>query len=449
MQESLSVKSMTQTKRFVKVMPFVVCFLAAAFYLYEFILQASIAILTQDLMRDLQIHATGVGIIGAFFYIAYAGMQIPAGLLYDRFSVRILLTTAVVVCASGAFLFVVSNSATLVACGRFLMGIGSAFSFIGSLVLVSRWFPATYFALIAGVVQLMSSIGAILGGRPLAGLVTDIGWRSSLTWLGFIGLLLALLIWMVVRDYPAGHKALTESDNVKFPNHKVKKQSWWTLIKTEFKRLNFIVHDGQTRYVAIYAFLTWAPMASFSLLWGVAYLMTRYSIGEIQASGMMMFIWIGVGFGSPFIGWLSNHLGSRCQPMRIASSIGVVAALFILYVPLIPMSLMIFVLFLFGLASSGQSLSFAVVNDITPRDYVGTAIGFNNMAVVLGGLLFQPLIGWLLHIMWQGDLANGAPVYTIANYRAAFFLLPLCHAGALIVSRFFIRETKCHTMHPH
>jgi len=113
-EDTLSVKTMSYAKRFVKVMPFVVCFLAAAFYLYEFILQASIAILTQDLMRELHIHATGVGIISGFFYIAYAGMQIPAGLLYDRFSVRTLLSTAVVVCASGAFLFVVSASTMVV-----------------------------------------------------------------------------------------------------------------------------------------------------------------------------------------------------------------------------------------------------------------------------------------------------------------------------------------------
>ena len=138
----------------------IICVLAATFYLYEFILQVSPQVITDQLMRDFGIHSAGLGFLAACYFYAYMPMQFPAGLLYDRFGPRILLTIMVAVCAVGALLFSRGDHLTIVAFGRALMGFGSAFAFIGTLVLVSRWFPASFFPVITGIVQSMSSVGS-------------------------------------------------------------------------------------------------------------------------------------------------------------------------------------------------------------------------------------------------------------------------------------------------
>ncbi len=121
-----------------KILPFIVCGLAAFFYLYEFILQVSPGVMTTALMRDFQVDAAVLGTTSAFYFYAYAPMQIPAGLLFDRYGPRLLITLALLICALGAFFFGMTTNLAFASAGRFFMGVGSAFSFIGILILISR-----------------------------------------------------------------------------------------------------------------------------------------------------------------------------------------------------------------------------------------------------------------------------------------------------------------------
>ena len=109
----------------------VICILAAMFYMYEYTLQVSPAVMTNELMRDLGLNAASLGTMAAFYYYSYTPMQLPAGLLFDRFGPRRLITLAILVCALGAFLFGITPNAFMASFGRSLMGIAPSFSFIG------------------------------------------------------------------------------------------------------------------------------------------------------------------------------------------------------------------------------------------------------------------------------------------------------------------------------
>ena len=181
---------------------YVVFLLSATFYLYEFVLQVAPGVMKESMMIAFQVNAAGFGIISAFYFYAYAPMQLPSGLLFDRYGPRKLMTTALIMCAVGSVFFASTNSLVTAALGRFLIGIASAFSFIGVLVLVSRWFPPQQFAFLAGIAQLMSSVGAIFGEMPLAALINQVGWRYASFILALIGFGLAALTWVLIRDYP-------------------------------------------------------------------------------------------------------------------------------------------------------------------------------------------------------------------------------------------------------
>ena len=78
-----------------------------------------------------------------------------------------------------------------------------------------------------------------------------------------------------------------------------------------------------------------------------------------------------------------------------------------------------------------------------PPEVAGTAVGFNNMTVVMGGAILTPLVGLLLDAVSSGQMHGDLPIYTLANYQSALMVLPLCGVLGLIVSIFFIKETKC------
>lgn len=410
----------------------IICILAAMFYMYEFVLQVSTSVMTNELMRDLGLNAASVGMVSAAYFLAYTPMQLPAGLLYDRFGPRALITIAILICACGALFFGLTTNAFMASSGRFFMGIGSAFSFIGALLLVSRWFPPQHFALIAGLVQLMSSVGAITGQGPLAIAIDHWGWRYSIMALSVIGVLLAVLVWLVVRNSPNETKTTQKISAPKI---------------SELQRLQQVCGNKQTWLVALYSFLIWAPITVFTELWGVPFLASAYGISKPAASAACAMTWLGIGLGSPLIGWWSDHIGKRCMPLSVCAAAGIFSISIIAYIPHLPTTLLYIMLFTFGFAAAGQSLAFGLVKDNNHPQVTGTAIGFNNMAVVAGGVLFQPIASFLVEFHWSGTMSGNAPIYSATDYQASFFILPICYLAALIVSTKFLRETHC--VHQH
>lgn len=400
-------------------------FLASCFYLYEFILQVAPSVMAEPMMQTFNITAKGFGIISAFYFYAYAPMQLPAGLMFDRFGPRRLMTCALLLCAFGSFFFASTESVVTASLGRFLIGTGSAFSFIGVLVLCSRWFPAHYFAVLAGVAQLMSSVGAIFGEMPLAWLIHQVGWRQASFILALIGMVLAFLLWRFVSDYPDGHETYETGPG----------------LKEEWQRLVAVCGKAHTWVIGTYAFSIWTPIAVFAALWGVPYLQEKFQTTVVVASGMCSLIWIGIGVGSPLLGWLSDRFENRRICLGLSSLMGLTACCFLLYDDQLSFYMANFMLFLFGMGAGGQSVSFAVVRDYNPAQLVGTASGFNNLSVLIGGSIFQPLVGILLHHSSKWHLVNDVPVYSIEAYQNALWIMPFCYALSLLVVLFVLKES--------
>lgn len=408
-----------------KLNAYLIFLLSATFYLYEFILQVAPSVMADSMMQTFNVGAAGFGIVSAFYFYAYAPMQLPAGLLFDRYGPRKLMTFALILCAVGSFFFASTDSLFTAALGRFLIGIGSAFSFIGVLVLTSRWFPASQFALLAGIAQLMSSIGAMFGEMPLASLIEAVGWRQASFILALVGLLLALLLAWVIRDYPYQ------------PTQTIAKRP----IRDEWRRLIQVCGRTYTWVIGIYSCAIWTPIAVFAALWGVPYLQQKFQISVIEASGLCSMIWLGIGIGSPLLGWLSDKVGSRRFALVTSSILGLVATLLLLYAPSVTLSWMYLILFILGLGAGGQTVSFAVVKDNNPAELVGTASGFNNLFVLIGGAVFQPLVGVFLHRSGDWQEIDGMHIYTIMSYNKALLVMPYCFLISFLIVAFILQES--------
>jgi MFS family permease len=400
-------------------------FLAASFYLYEFILQVAPSVMEESMMRTFGITGEGFGFISAFYFYAYAPTQLPAGVLYDRYGPRKLMTAAILLCAFGSAFFAATDSVFTASIGRFLIGMGSAFSFIGVLVLVSRWFPPAYFAVLAGIAQLMSSIGAMFGEVPLAAFINHVGWRNASFVLAGIGFILAAFFWAFIRDYP-------DQQNQARPKN---------YLREEWKRLLEVCRHAQTWLVGGYAFAIWTPIAVFAALWGVPFLQEKFQISVLAASGLCSMIWFGIGIGSPLLGWLSDRIENRRYPLMIGAVLGLVATLVLLYVHHLSLTWAYVALFFLGVGAGGQTVSFAVVTENNDASHVGTASGFNNLSVLIGGAIFQPLVGYLLQHSNSWRVVHGVHLYSVAAYQKALVVMPLCFLASLILSVVFLRES--------
>jgi MFS family permease len=407
--------------------PWIVWGLAAAFFFSEYFARVAPGVMVPDLMRDFKVTALTLGSLSAFFYYAYVGMQVPVGILVDRFGPHRLLTVATVLCGAGCLLFASAQSVGLAEAGRFLMGFGASFAFVGTLKLAAVWFPATQFGLLAGLTQALGMLGASVGEAPMSFSVGFIGWRSTMFLVASIFVVLAFFIGFIVRDRPKGmpparHELATGANLL--------------------AGLQAVLANPQSWYNALYAGFLYAPTAAFAELWGVAFLTRTYGLRPHLAATGVGLIFIGWGVGGPIVGWLSDHIRRRRSIMIASAVLSFILISLVLFTPSLSVSALFTILFLYGVANTGVATAYAVSTEINPRPVAGTSLAFANMASVLVGAAFQPLIGWFLDLHWDGKMLNGAPFYSSMDFHLAMILLPVCLVLAFVAA-LFVRETYC------
>lgn len=427
MREILSLNTHFTNRALVsKLSTLAVCSVASTFYLYEYLVRVMPSAMTRGLMLSFDIQATGLGLLAALFFYGYAPMQIPAGILYDRFGPRKLLASSLCICGLATFLFGATSSYYIALFARLLSGTMASFAFVGALYVGSNWIQPRNFAIYTGLVQALGCVGAILGQGPVASLNSLLGWHKTSMMIAFIGLLLALLNWLVIRDQPpASLNAIKHPDaTFEFKNVFKNSQNWW---------------------IALYAFFIWGPIVSFTVLWSVPYLQDTYHLDKIYAASITSITWVGIAIGGPIMGLWSTRIGLRRLPGIVCAFIGLLASLCILYINNLPITVISILFFLIGIASSSQSIVFGLTRDINRKQNLGTAIGFINMAVIGGGLILQPLIGLILDSLWTGKTVKTIAIYDVHTFRIALSIIPISYLLAMLLIVFLICETHCQT----
>lgn len=403
-----------------KLYPWLIWALSSSFLFYKYLLQVSPTVMVQELMATFSLSGLSMGNLAAFYFYAYLAMQLPVGILLDNFSPRRLVACAIAVCAVGALLFAKADTLGIAETGRLLIGLGGAFSAVGTMKLITLWFPPKRFALVSGLMMTVGMLGAVGGEAPLASLVEHVGWRDAMFYAAIVGFCLALLIFITVRD----KKTKTGKETKHF-----------------LANLKRLVNNPQCWLIALYSGLAFAPISAFAGLWGVPFLMEKYGMGRVAVGGLVSLVFIGFAIGSPLAGWFSDFIGRRKPLMALGTTAGMLTLLVILFVAM-PVDLLGICLFVFGFFTSFFFISFATIREINPLIAGGTAIGFINMFNALFGALSEPLVGKLLDLHWSGTMLHGARVFSAADYQMGLMLLPIAMLLAVILL-FFVKETRC------
>lgn len=402
-------------------------FLSAVFMFYKYAIEVSPSVMTGTLMQAFHISGMELGNLAASYFYAYLLLQIPAGLLLDKFGPRKTTTIAIFLCAIGSLIFARADSLILAGIGRFLTGMGAAFAVVNCLKLIANWFPFRQFAFMAGLMMTVAMLGAVGGQAPLAIFIQKVEWRYAMELIGIAGLVLAVIFWIVVRD--------------KAPDHKREKHIVPSKLSL-FDSIKKIFQNPQSWWLSIYSGFAFAPVMVFGGLWGVSFIREAFKLTHHSSAQMVSIIFIGFAIGAPIFGWFSDWLGRRRIVMLWGTALALVAISAVIYVSGLSVYLLGFLLFVFGFSISSFLLCFTMIREVNVPIFAATAIGFMNAFDALLGALSDPLTGKLLDLHWDGNLVEGARVFSVDAYQIVFIILPIY----LLVSLFIllkVKETHC------
>lgn len=403
----------------------VVWFTSLVFVLFQFFIQLSSAEIVNGLMKSFALSAFGAGMLASAYYYIYVLLQTPSGMLVDRYGPRRLLTAGALGLSLGCFMFAYPHSVWVAAIGRLLMGTSAACAFVGSLTLVRRWFPTKHFTLFAGIAEFFGMFGAIIGSLFLAHLIGKYGWRHSIFGAAAISLVLALVLWTVIRDHPEGRVY----------------QGTRSVGKTMKRDLAFLFRNKIAWINGAYSGLMFAVITVFVALWAVNFFEVSHHLNLLRATFLADLVFVGVAVGSLFIGWLDTQVKCRRIVLVGAAVCATVLMSLIIAFPIMPISLTSVLMVMLGMCCSAYVINFAVASEIVPSCMQGTSIGLANALSVGTAPILQPLVGLVLTKMALLHHVVNPVNYLVRDYQWALVLIPL---GTLIaaVLAFYIPERR-------
>ena len=383
--------------------------------------------MVKTLEQAFHVNAFQLGLLSSAFFVAYVAMQIPVGALIDRYGPRKLFVIAVFLCAIGCIVFGTTHSFEMLYVGRFLIGFGGAFSFIGTLTLVRHWFPAKHFAVLAGATQGLGMAGAYIGGAPISEVFHALGWRETLIYTAILFIGLLILIILFVKDHPKEH--------AEYHRNQPKRQI------SIIQDLMTVLKNKQTWLNGLYIGMTYGPTVVFATQWGASYIAQDFHHSITVAAGEVGMMFVGLAVGCPLIGWLSDRHHKRLPWMRASAIICIISICLLIYgdnfmhLHWLGSAWGITLLaFVYGLGNSGIIPSYALASEITDEKHTGIALGFANFSSLIIGAILLPFVGYILDIFGHIIKTHDTFIYPTSSYQVGFIALPICFVIAFFAT---------------
>ena len=379
-------------------------------------------------MGDLQASGALLGVLSSAYFYPYALMQLPAGLLADSWGPRRSISLFFTVAFVGSIVLGLAGSVLWALVGRTLVGLGVAMLFVPTMKVLAEWFRPKEFATMTAILMVMGGLGSLTAASPLAILSNRIGWRLSFVAVGFFTLLMAILVWLFVRDRPA---------DLGWPSPAEPSGSSPAAIGL-LEGIKRVLLYPRFWPIAIWFFFDCAIFFSFGGLWGGPYLMQIHGLSKAKAGQILSMIAIGMIVGSPFLSFLSDRIFRGRKPVLLLSSFIVLCltALLAFYTERLSIPALYLLCLGLGVFSSAiVVIGFTTTKELFPVQIAGTSTGLVNLFPFAGGALFQPFLGYLLE-----RPGKAGDAFSLIGYKQAFLALFLCGLLAFLAC-LFLKET--------
>ena len=348
--------------------------------------------------------------------VVYAGAQVPAGLLLDRFGSKLLILSGATLMAIGQLTLAFTESLPAAIAARAVVGLGDAATFISVLRLVPHWFTPKQVPLVTQLTGICGQLGQVLSAVPFLALLAGEGWTTAYVSVVALGVVAIVLTLAFVENSPNGKAADPPSSSV----HEI-----WASVKTVWlrpgTRLGFFTHMG-----------TQFSVTAFALMWGVPYLTVGQGL-SVHVAGTLLSLSVAAAIVSGIvIGIVTGrrpHRRSRLVLAIIASNATVWTAVLALpsAAPLWLLSLLVVVI---SVGGPGSMVGFDFARTFNPSSTLGTAQGMVNMGGFLASLLVMQTMGLVI---------GAAGGYSFESFRLAwtvqYAIWALATVGILITRR--------------
>ncbi|WP_419901408.1 MFS transporter [Kiloniella sp.] len=405
--------------------------LGALLFLIGFFHRIAFGVMAEPLTLEFGLTATTLGTLASFYYYSYTAMQVPVGVMADRFGPRKLLTSGALLAAVGTAIFALATNYWVISFGRLLIGGAVAVAFVTMMKISLHWFTLKRFALLTGLGLLAGNLGAVVAGAPLQEMLELFGWRNVMLAFACITGLLALATGIWLRDDPTdlGYKSYGHTHDASAPRQSI------------FSALKEAITYRTVFLLTLACGASAGSMLTFGGLWGVPYLKVAYGFSTSEAASIIsvtLLVWAGCGV---LLGHWSDATGKRKLPFVVLALLAALGWFVVTQIPDLPFVVLVLALLAAALGSCIMIVGLSWAKEAVPAKLQGTALGWCNTGVMIGPMVLQPLTGILIDLNWSGATDGGQRVYDIPAFQAGFIpmIVWLVLAAGLVL---FAQEEK-------
>lgn len=382
-----------------------------------------------DLIKSFHLSGTSLGILASVYFYSYGIMQIPVGILSDRWGPRKVITLFSFIAAVGSIIFGFSQNFGMAIISRVFVGFGVSAIFVATMKLLAHWFRVIEYARISGTLMSIGGAGWLLATTPLALAVETFGWRGSFVITGVISLVFTWLTWVIVADTPAqkGLPDVTELSDMEEGR-----------TPAGMRDILLVFRERHFWAIAIWFIFRGGALFGFFGLWAGPYLVDTYGLSQYEAGNILSMVAFAMIFLSPVLGYFSDKILSSRKKILVGTSVINVLCwlVMVIYYDSLSMCGLYVIFFLMGITiSSVGTIAMIATKELYPSEIAGTSMGTMNIFPFIGGLLFQPLLGYILD---RSGKISGA--YSASGYHVVIWLLFITSLVSLI-SIAFSKET--------
>ena len=378
-----------------------------------------------------EVTATQLAFFTVLQLLVYAGLQIPVGVLLDRFGSRTMLLLGLVLMTLGQLMFAFATTFPAAVAARAILGAGDATIFVSVIRLVSLWFLVRQAPFVTQLTGQVGQLGAIVAAAPLSWALHDLGWTRTFAGASAVGVPLMVAVALLVKDSPYRRGEVV----------RIKARALG-------RSLRLVWGNPGTRLGMWSHFTAQFSVTVFAMLWGFPFLVRGQGLSTSTASALLMVMtgWV------VFSGLVLGALVSRFPFYRSYLVLGVVGAMATCWGVVLlrhspaPIWLLVVLVCVMGTGGPASMVGFDLARTFTPVESSGRANGFVNVGGFSASLLTMALIGVVLD--WREP--RGSSAYDLADFRVAMCVqYAFWGFGAIQILRYRRKAiAHLHRVHP-
>ncbi|MBS4211322.1 MULTISPECIES: MFS transporter [Neobacillus] len=347
-------------------------------------------LISDQLMKDFHLPAATIGLLASIQFLAYAGLQIPIGILSDRLGPNYFLIGGTLLTGLGTIIYSTAANEAILFAARLLVGIGDAAIWVNLVLILSGWFRANEFVKLLGLAGMAGSLGFLLATVPFSAFIASFGWRPPFLTTGIILCLIAILLYCVLVIKPNQIGLNKTKPQQSYLKKQPRQEKTLVMLRRIFSNRQawaaFFCHFGAV-----------GTYVGFIGSWAVPYGMHVYDMTRSAASQLVMIGLIGAIIGAPVTSWFSARIDSLKRPYVLVHVVIFLSWTVIwLFGGNPPVFLLYILFFLIGYGNGGSTLTFAVVRQSFPIKEVGVVTGFANTGGFISAVLLPSIFGKVL-----------------------------------------------------